>query len=188
MRQFLGLIGILGLMAGCAGFTSPEFEGEEPQAMRDYNVVRLDVVVPGALSVAEENALYPGADIVWRGDPPGDRYAQVAAIVEDGMGRGLTGLEGTQDVIVQIQMERFHSLTERARYSVGGVHSIRFLATVFDAETREIIEGPRRVQADLDAFRGQQALDADAAGQTPKVRITDHLEGVASDLYPDGPI
>jgi hypothetical protein len=32
--------------------------------------------------------------------------------------------------------------------------------------------------ADLDAFGGQQAINAEARGQTQKVRITDHLAEV----------
>ncbi|MEL6889906.1 MAG: DUF6778 family protein, partial [Pseudomonadota bacterium] len=36
----------------------------------------------------------------------------------------------------------------------------------------------RLVQADLDGFGGQQAINADARGQTQKVRITDHLAEV----------
>ncbi|SLN12963.1 hypothetical protein PSA7680_00231 [Pseudoruegeria aquimaris] len=142
---------------------------------RDYNVVDLRVTVPRDLKVSEANSYYPRADIVWRGDAYGDRYQQVAAIFEEGMTRGAAAFKGSRDVIVDIRVTRFHSLTEKTRYTIGGTHSIKFEMTVRDAKTGEVIEGPRRVSADLDGYGGQRAIEAERAGQTQKVRITDHL-------------
>jgi len=79
---------------------------------------------------------------------------------------------------IDIVVERFHSLTEKARYTVGGVHSIRFRMIVRDATTGKALSEPRVVRADLDAFGGQQALNAQARGLTQKVRITNHLAEV----------
>jgi hypothetical protein len=177
-RTFLVLLPT-GLAACAAGSGTTGPEGVPPPALRSYNVVDLDVTVPRSLVVSEADIYYPDADIVWRGDPPGDRHAQVEAIFEAGMGRGAAALDGDRDVRVAVEVRRFHSLTERARARIGGVHSIRFVLTVTDARTGAVIEGPRLVSADLPAYGGQRAREAEAAGQTQKVRVTDHLARVA---------
>ena len=45
-----------------------------------YALVDAIVDIPPGLSVSEANAYYPFADIVWRGDPPGNRHAQIARL------------------------------------------------------------------------------------------------------------
>ena len=47
----------------------------------DYAVKDVQVTVPEHLKVSEANMYYPIADIVWRGEAPGDRHQQVAAVV-----------------------------------------------------------------------------------------------------------
>lgn len=167
-------------LAGCVaqGTTTPS-AGIAAPISRDYDVVDLAVTVPRTLTVSEANVYYPSADIVWRGEPQGDRHAQIQRIFEEGFGRAARSLDGARDVAVDVEVRRFHSVTERARYSVGGVHSIRFVLTVRDARTGEIVEGPRVVAADLVAFGGERALQADRAGQTQRVRLVDHLARVS---------
>lgn len=143
-----------------------------------YSVQKLNVNVPRSLIVSESNSFVPSGDIVWRGDPYGDRYQQIEAILREGMGRGIKQMRGQQDVIVDIELTRFHSLTERTRYSVGGNHAIHFLMTVRDAKTGAVVQGPRLIKADLKGFGGEAAIQAERAGQTQKVRITDHLSRV----------
>jgi hypothetical protein len=89
-------------------------------------------------------------------------------------------------VNVEVEVRRFHSLTEKARFTVGGVHSIRFLITVTDARTGEIVEGPRFVSADRDALGGQRAMEAERAGRTERVMVLNHLAGVAVRELGDG--
>ncbi|WP_300513481.1 DUF6778 family protein [Aliiroseovarius sp.] len=144
----------------------------------DISVAQLNVTVPETLKVSEANRFYPGGDIVWRGEPYGNRYEQVRAIFETGMGNGIARLSGPQAVVVDIEVERFHSVTERTRYTVGGVHSIRFLMTVRDAETGVVLEPARSVAADLKAYGGQAAMRAEAMGRGQKVRLVEHLEKV----------
>ncbi|MEP2781329.1 MAG: DUF6778 family protein [Pseudoruegeria sp.] len=145
---------------------------------RNYNVVDVRVNVPTSLSVSEANSYLPRADIVWRGDPWGNRYEQIEAIFEAGMTRGVSSIEGDRSVIVDIQVSKFHSLTEKTRYSFGGVHNIKFTMTILDAQTGAVLEEPRSISANLDGFGGQQAIVAEQMGQTQKVRITDHLARV----------
>lgn len=144
----------------------------------DFQVQDVNVVVPTRLSVSEANLFYPIADIVWRGDVMGNRHEQVAALFEEGMTRGAKQTKGHDKVVVDVQVLRFHSLTERARYTVGGVHSIKFVMTVRDAQTGQSIMETKLVRADLDAFGGSRAIAADHNGMTQKVRLTAHLSQV----------
>lgn len=175
VRFLVACLVFLGLSACDTASVTRDLGGIEAVGPRSYNVVDLTVEVPATLTVSERNLYYPGSDIVWRGEPPGDRRKQVERIFEEGMADGAGGLDGARDVSVDVEVARFHSLTERARYSIGGVHSIRYILTVRDAGTGQVIEGPRWVAADLEAYGGQRAVDADLAGQTQRVRIVDHL-------------
>ena len=141
-------------------------------------VNRVTVRVPDTLRVSEANRYLPAGDIVWRGDPIGDRRAQVRTIFEDALARGVEPLNGPIKVDLEVEVKRFHALTEKARYTVGGVHSITFDMLIKNAMTGELLIPVRTIRADLDAFGGEQALQAEAAGQTQKVRISDHLAEV----------
>ncbi|MCU9836897.1 hypothetical protein OEZ49_03885 [Ruegeria sp. WL0004] len=136
------------------------------------------VVVPRSLKVSERNSYLPRGDIVWREDPIGDRHAQVQKIVQDAMVRGVSPLSGPVNADLEIVLKRFHALTEKARYTTGGIHAITFDITLKDPATGAQLMPPREVRADLEAFGGQQAINAEARGQTQKVRITDHLAWV----------
>lgn len=142
------------------------------------SVSSVTVLVPRSLKVSEANRYLPRGDIVWREDPIGDRHAQVQKIVQDAIVRGVTPLNGPVSAEVVIQVKRFHALTEKARYTTGGVHSITFDLALKNPETGELLVPVREVRADLDAFGGQQALQAEARGLTQKVRITNHLAEV----------
>ena len=150
----------------------------EAAPLTDVHVKEITIAVPRNLKVSEANTYLPRADIVWRGDEIGDRHAQVAALFDTGITRGAERLTGTLPVALDIKVTRFHALTEKARYSVGGVHNITFNLTLRDPATGAALAETRLVQADLIGLGGQQALNAEARGQTQKVRITDHLAEV----------
>ncbi|WP_338548255.1 DUF6778 family protein [Roseovarius phycicola] len=153
--------------------------GAVPAHQLSYDIRDVRVTVPKTLSVSEANLYLPKADIVWREDAPGDRHAQVKAIFEEAMARGVNGLpQGSVPVVLDIQVTRFHALTEKARYTVGGVHDMEFLLILRHPETGAMLNQPHPVTADLKAFGGRAALDAEARGETQKVRITDHLARV----------
>lgn len=147
-----------------------------PQAaLPPVSIAAFEVTVPGYLKVSEANAYIPRGDIVWRGDPIGDRYAQVRAIFEESLQRSAGTLTTGTPVVVKVTVRRFHALTEKARYTTGGVHNIVFDLAVHDAATGALLRPVKTVHADLRAFGGAKAIEADAAGQTQKVRITEHL-------------
>lgn len=143
-----------------------------------YNVVAINIMVPYDLKVSEANSYYPLADIVWRGEPLGDRHQQVRAIFTEAFGLGTGHMKSGPQVLVEAKVERFHSLTEKTRYSFGGMHSLRFELTVRDATTNAVIEGPRTVIADIKASGGTQAIAEDQAGRTQRVVIIEQLRAV----------
>jgi hypothetical protein len=159
--------------ASLAG-AAPVFE----EAVPSYRVSSINVDVPRTLLVSEANSYKPRGDIVWRGDLPGDRFEQVKAIFDAAMATGTAGIQGDVPIIIDIQVTRFHALTEKTRYTVGGVHEIEFMLAIRSSETGLMLREPRKVVADLVGYGGQQAIDAERQGQTEKVRISAHLANV----------
>ncbi|WP_146036499.1 DUF6778 family protein [Pseudotabrizicola formosa] len=148
-----------------------------------YDVQEVRVAVPDSLKVSEANMFYPVADIVWRGEPRGNRHAQVAAMVREAMERGTSAMTSGRRVVVDVEVTRFHSVTEKTRYTVGGTHSMRFDLTVRDAETGAVIDGPRAVVADAKAAGGKQAVAEELAGRTQRVVVVDRLaQAIRSEL------
>ncbi|MDZ4312893.1 MAG: DUF6778 family protein [Cypionkella sp.] len=153
--------------------------GQGPVMLQsEYDVKTVNVIVPRTLKVSEANTFRPSADIVWRGDLPGDRYAQVKAIFETAAARSTASMHIGQPVVVDLEVVRFHCLTEKTRYTIGGVHSMHFLMTVRDAATGAIIQGPRMIVADVKGAGGARAIAEEEAGRTQKVVVTDRLTEV----------
>lgn len=138
-------------------------------------VVGLNVIVPRSLSVSEADSYKPTADIVWRGDPYGDRHVQVKTVVEEGITRGVSQMRGNLPVVVTVQISRFHAQTERVRYTFGGKHEIFFSLSVTNAKTGDVVIPPYVVDATFKAYGGAEALEAERNGITQKVRIHEHL-------------
>lgn len=143
-----------------------------------YTVEAVDITVPHSLTVSEANTFLPLADIVWRGDPPGDRYQQVASILADGLRAGTIDMKQGRRVTVEVVLTRFHALTEKTRYTVGGNHAIHFDLTLRDSATGAVIDGPRRVVADVKASGGARAIAEEQQGRTQRVVIVERLSQV----------
>ncbi|MEM1374041.1 MAG: DUF6778 family protein [Pseudomonadota bacterium] len=178
--RFIAITAVAATVSACSTFDpatrSAPIDVPGLQAVApSFDVTELRVTVPRDLRVSEANVYYPIADIVWRGDPIGDRYMQVRDLVGQSMQRGTDQLQGVQRVAVDVDVTRFHSLTEKARYTVGGVHSIKFNLTVRDAATGAIIVPTRAVNGDLSALGGRAAIEAERKGITQKSRISNHL-------------
>lgn len=189
-RALRGILALGAVLAVSACATTPvsrdvsvaPFDGGVQQAsvqgLRDFYVAGVNISVPRSLVVSEKNSYYPGGDIVWHGDPMGDRFAQVQAIFDAGIKAGTRGFTGSRAVVIDVQVTRFHSLTPKARYTVGGVHSISFHMRVRDAKTGAVLVPSHLVRADLQAYGGAVAVAAEAHGDTQKVRVTNHLAAV----------
>ena len=160
--------------------------GSNPQAYRsvgsvagsDMSITKVTVRVPRTLKASEANRYIPQGDIVWREDPLGNRHAQVQAIVQNALESGVRPLSGPVQAELDVEVLRFHALTQKARYTTGGVHSISFTMVLRDAQTGEALTEVREIEADLTAFGGRRALVAIAEGNTQKVRITGFLAKV----------
>lgn len=144
----------------------------------DFRIDSFTVSVPKSLKVNERNTYYPRGDIVWRGDPLGDRHAQIKAIFEAGLQNAAPRVQGSRPMRIDVQVTRFHGVSEKARYTIGGVHNITFMYRLIDTTTGVQFGPTKTVQADLEALGGQAAMAADAQGQTQKARIIAHLTQV----------
>jgi hypothetical protein len=168
--RFLALIGALAL-AGCSAsndgkpFWSPK--SAVPAHHTPYAIAHLTVTVPPQLVVSEAHMLYPMADIVWRGDKPGNRYAQVRALFEEAAREGNITKGRRADVAIEVM--RFHALTEMARYYTGGIYGVHFRLTITDPKTHELLEKPRVVKADLPQWGSNLAPEYDAQGITERM-------------------
>ncbi|MDZ4096551.1 MAG: DUF6778 family protein [Paracoccaceae bacterium] len=155
--------------------------GATPQQVRlvpRFDVAEIKVSVPQKLRVSEANMFYPIADIVWRGEPLGDRHAQIKAMFHEGLSQGTQAMTNGLPVVVEVEVLRFHALTEKTRYTIGGVHSIKFDLTVRDATNGRVIEGPRRIIADVKAAGGARAIEEERIGRTQRVVIVERLAQV----------
>ena len=172
-RFFLGGIALTGL-AGCA--VPFREQGEpRPEMARSYRLGGFSFTAPSNLIVSERESYYPTADIVWRGDPLGPRARQIERMFDDAYWRNASLLNGTTPVRMDVTLVRFHGVTNRTRYSVGGVYNIVFDMTIRHASTGEVLEPTRRVAGNLSAPGGEEAVRLEEEGQTEKVRVTDYL-------------
>jgi hypothetical protein len=184
-----GLAGVLAL-AGCGTQFRTDFVEPVPaDVSRGWRVADVRVLVPETLTVSEARTLAPAADIVWREDAPGDRRAQVAALIRSAALRGSRGLRGTRPVYIDIQVTRFHALTFEAetRASNAGVHDIHFVARVTDARSGAVLAGPDRIEASLPALAGAEMVAARVRGETQRSQISAHLEAVFAGWLGIGP-
>jgi hypothetical protein len=162
------------LVARPVAATAP---GEQARMPR-WSIRSVRVEVPQSLTVSEANVFYPVADIVWRGEPRGDRHAQVKAILEEAVARAGEAMTGPA-ADVEIEVLRFHGVTEKTRYTVGGIYAVHFVLTVRDAATGAILDGPRTVRADIRASGGQRAIEEESRGLTQRVVLVHNLAHVA---------
>jgi hypothetical protein len=190
-RVFLGVgMGSVLFLAGCSTDFQTSFAEPIPaKVSRGWRVADVRVAAPESLTVSEARVLAPNADVVWREDPPGDRRAQVGAVVRKAAMQGARGLRGSRPVYLDVTITRFHALTFEAetRASNAGVHDIEFLAQVVDARTGAVLAGPDRIEASLPALAGTQMTAARLRGESQRSHITAHLEAVFAGWLGDGP-
>lgn len=184
-RRFFGLIVVLGAFAACAPGAMVTQGDPRPDLDRDYRLVDFGFATLPDLAVSEANTYYPQADVVWRGDPMGDRIAQIEALFTEAARRNLDGGADVKNtgtpVAMDVTLVRFHGLTRRTQFSTGGVYNIVFDVVIRDAGTGAVIEPSRRVVANLDAWGGNTNAQLEEQGVTQKIRVTDFLTTVLAD-------
>lgn len=167
-----------GLGAANSQSTGSEMDAATAYLVAQYDVEAIRVTVPSRLKVSEANTFKPHADIVWRGEALGDRYAQVAAIFRDAMAEGTAAMQKGRKVDLEVEVARFHALTEKTRYTFGGMHEMRFVLTLRDAASGAVIDGPREVVADVKASGGSAAIEEERMGRTQRVVTVERLAQV----------
>ncbi|MEM9474082.1 MAG: DUF6778 family protein [Pseudomonadota bacterium] len=169
-------------LAGCVSTFSVDYEDPlPPEVTRSWTVNDVVVIVPERLTVAEApSRIIPDADIVWHGDPPGDRRAQVAAILDRGATVGVAELNGTKPVILELTLQQFHGVTPAAvSRAPAAVHNIAFSAR-FTTTDGQALTYPTNLRADVDAIVGVAAVLASQQGNTQKYRVTNNIAKVVA--------
>ena len=149
--------------------TVPDISTVRDAVQAQYKVVGYSVSVPRSLLVSEADVYLPIADIVWHGDPDGDRYEQIKAIFDAALAQSTQDMTQGRAVTVSVEIKKFHALTPKTRATVGGNFAMHFYLTVLDAETNEVLDGPRMVVADTKASGGAGAARR-TAGHHPEKR------------------
>lgn len=183
-RHLLSSAAAVLMLSACGGTWETAYTGVAASDSRNWRVSKININVPRSLSVSEENTYAPEADIVWRGEPEGDRHTQVAQIFYDSARAGTRALRGSRPVTLDITVHGFHALSDKARtqLSSSGVHNIIFDMTV-RASNGTILAQEQNVQADLIAYVGEQAKAAEEQGITQRVRIFHHLTNVIQNWF-----
>ncbi|WP_295079098.1 DUF6778 family protein [Tabrizicola sp.] len=181
LSRRVALLGLSSLLlSACVGpgaSFKTEYTQVPPALAASWRLADVQVSVPRTLKVSEAKTYLPVADIVWREDPMGDRYDQVARIIEAGVRRGAQDLRGARPVIISVTVTRFHALTFEAeqRFENAGVHNIRLVAQVVDARTGEVLVPATPIRAELPAPSGKAMKAARRKGQSQKSMITAHV-------------
>jgi hypothetical protein len=83
-----------------------------------------------------------------------------------------------------IEVTRFHALTERARYTIGGQHEIEFVYVRPPRGDRRDPGRARGGRPDLPRLWRPAAVEAEQQGITQRVRITERLVGWVQGTFP----
>ncbi len=178
-------------LTACASTYQTYYADPVPVAeARTWHVSKVQVTVPDALVVSESKDVVPNGDIVWHGDPAGDRKVQVAKVLKDAITRGAAGLHGARNVKILVTLEKFHALStsaEALQMDNVGVHNINFQIEVVDARTNAVLVKPQEMDASLPALTGAIAARAAQQGNTEKVLIEDHVAATIAGWLGTGP-
>lgn len=179
-RAIFAAISVIGSLSGCV-ISDPPSRGQSPQSLLiesvqtpAYDVKAVYVSVPRSLIVSEADSYKPFADIVWHGEPEGDRYAQVKTIVEAAMARATQGMTLGRAVVLDVWVTKFHALTHKTRETIGGQHSLFYTLTMRDAIRGEVLL-QSNANATVPGAGGALARAEEAMGRTQKVVITEAL-------------
>ena len=190
-----GLVGLKGLFIAASALTlsacvaprvaDTDFTqgvGQAASQVAAWSLGDVQVEISNKLTVTQSpSRRYPPiTELVWYGDPPGDRKAQVVALMSDAVRAGAAdALVGSQPVTIALNITEFHAMTPRARATELqlGVHEIMFDISVVDA-SGAVIASETGVRADLQAYSGASALQAEQLGQGQKIQIQSRVAQV----------
>jgi hypothetical protein len=183
----------LAMALGLAGCATSEWETAytqvDPAQAASWRLAMVDVAAPETLTTNDTDGYVPNFDIVWHGEPAGDRRAQAAAIVTEGIERGArSALHGRKSVRISATITQFHAITPTVRKMDGvGVHNIQYTIQVFDAHSGAALTEPQNIKAEFPALTGKTGDEADARGLTQRVQIVNHIAAVTQNWLGKGP-
>ncbi|WP_223191510.1 DUF6778 family protein [Paracoccus thiocyanatus] len=180
MKPALLALGLALGLAGCATTWETAYEQLDPAQAAGWRVAAVEVAVPETLTTSDKNSYLPDFDIVWHGEPAGDRRAQAAAILKEGIEKGSAGQSGRTPVRIVATLSQFHAITPvvRERLQNSGVHNIHYTVQVFDARSGAALSEPQPIKAEFPALVGRAADEAEARGLTQRVQIVDQIAAV----------
>lgn len=189
LKPALLALGLAFGLAGCTGQTwETKYDQLDQAQTAQWRVASVEVAVPETLTTSEENSYVPDFDIVWHGEPAGDRRAQAAAIVTEGIQKGAAGLHGKTRVRIVATLGQFHAITPKVRESLqnSGVHNIQYTVQVFDARSGKALTQPQNIKAEFPALVGKAGDEADARGLTQRVQIVNQIAAVTRNWLGSG--
>ncbi|RDW12297.1 DUF6778 family protein [Paracoccus thiocyanatus] len=180
MKPALLALGLALGLAGCATTWETAYEQLDPAQAAGWRVAAVEVAVPETLTTSDKNSYLPDFDIVWHGEPAGDRRAQATAILKEGIEKGSAGQRGRTPVRIVATLSQFHAITPvvRERLQNSGVHNIHYTVQVFDARSGAALSEPQPIKAEFPALVGRAADAAEARGLTQRVQIVDQIAAV----------
>ncbi|ABL70082.1 DUF6778 family protein [Paracoccus denitrificans] len=180
LKPALLALGLALGLAGCATTWETTYQQLDAAQTAGWRVAAVEVAVPDALTTSEANNYIPDFDIVWHGEPAGDRRVQVAAILREGIEKGAAGLNGKTGVRIVATVSQFHAITPvvRERLQNSGVHNIRYTVQVFDARSGAALSQPQLIKAEFPALVGKAGDEAEARGLTQRVQIVNQIAAV----------
>ncbi len=112
-----------GVLASCSSRNTLFTDEVDTDVSTNWHVHDVQVTVPDTLTTTEVNIYRPDVDVIWHGDPQGDRLQQVGVILHDALevaAETLIPENYHRPVVIKATLIHFHSLTPRARALVGG--------------------------------------------------------------------
>lgn len=186
MRKLLITAPLMLALAACATKTAKPVDqtfkspiSVAAKEVASWRVRDVRVVIADEVRVSNNpNISKPPEEIVWWGDPRGDRKEQVSAIMKRATQDGASFLKGRNQVQVELHLQRFHALTPKARSrELAGWHDIQFSMFVRDLQGN-VLARSGTIDAGFVGLQGEKAREAVARGQTQKVRINRRVAGV----------
>ena len=166
-------------LQGCTSWKTDYPDTLTSEVTAGWHIDEVNVFVPDDLTTTEENRMFPRADVVWHGEALGDRFEQVAAILNEGITKGTHSLTGPRHMDLDVRLVEFHAVSPIAvSRAPTAVHNIQFVIHARDNITGEIVAGPDMIVAQIEAYTGAFAAAAAAEGRGQRVRIVEHLEQV----------
>ena len=188
-RSLLLLLILPAFLAACSGTWKTDYgEPLDIAETQNWRVSKINVIMPASLTWSDINTYAPNYDVVWHGDPAGNRIEQVKKIVYDSARTATSGMRGSVPVIMNLTVQQFHGVTPISLAEApAAVYNMQFEAQVVDARNGAALTPPTKIFADAPALVGEEGLRAIQFGPSQKEQVTTHLVAVFKGWLGIGP-